>query len=506
MLNTHLEISSPEASHQIFSNHDIRDVLNSGQRYLFIPLLLLILFYCSTLLFIDSHAPSNYDFPNTIGPITLLLSLSMALYKIVKSSILSMWTPFNLFLVQSILFFGFGPLVYTLGNPQSQFLLNFGPLALTSQELLRTNLLSTLGILSVVVGLRFATATNFFLESSICPGAKSRTIRMETLAVLFLLSGLLLKYGFVLPYKFGLSSFVIPGFLTSLINLFDLGLAIVAYLGVFNRRWRLLLWLILPLHMAVVLLEFAKTPLMYALILPALGAFLAHQNIRRFIGWFLLAFVFLLLLQPFVHYGRLAITNKTGTIYRATLQERMQIAHSVFNKSSLLKIAASDASQAGWMRLSYSGPQAFAIREYDAGRAGDTLESVWTVFIPRILWPDKPVGISPGEDFYERVTGRRGTFLGLSIYGDAFWQFGWGGVVVVCVCVGFIFAFMSKWSIAWVQLKNFIFLPAILIGVSMGLNGPTKFIVNGIVGPLPIYLSYILAAIILIRIAPPRHY
>lgn len=150
------------------------------------------------------------------------------------------------------------------------------------------------------------------------------------------------------------------------------------------------------------------------------------------------------------------------------------------------------------------------MREFDAGRPGDTLGSAWIVFVPRLLWSEKPVGIGPGARFYKLATGRDGTFLGLSVYGDAYWNFGWTGVIVLCSLMGGMIGLTSRLALYWLESRQVIYLP--LIGLSMlsALLGPTKFFINGILAMIPLYLAYLglikLLEIHVRSISPTRMY
>ena len=312
-------------------------MLAPGSRRLPLSMLFLVIFYVTVLIFSSNEIGPGIVFANMAGPIFLIAILGVALVTTLRRCPVAIWTPYLLFLAQSALFFGLGPLAYHFGNSATVGRLSLGPLALSEHDLLRTNLLNSIGIFFALLGGHWVSRVRFLCHPHrLCPGGDLPKVRVETLAVVFLVSGALLKYGLILPYQFGMTNFVLPGVIESLGNLFDLGLAIVAYLAVKKRGvWRAVLWVLLPIHLTLILLEFGKTPLVLALILPALGAYWAHHSLRRLAVWGGSIAVLFYLMQPLVFYGRQAIAMDTGMINHASLQERLAITRSEEHTSEL---------------------------------------------------------------------------------------------------------------------------------------------------------------------------
>jgi hypothetical protein len=72
-----------------------------------------------------------------------------------------------------------------------------------------------------------------------------------------------------------------------------------------------------------------------------------------------------------------------------------------------------------------------------AFREGYTLWPLVTVFIPRIMWPDKPdvqTGLLVTRDFH--VSESRDLYTSPSYIGELYWNFGWAGVVVGMAVLG----------------------------------------------------------------------
>ena len=73
-------------------------------------------------------------------------------------------------------------------------------------------------------------------------------------------------------------------------------------------------------------------------------------------------------------------------------------------------------------------------------RHGETLEPLLTFFIPRSLWPDKPsvqLGLLVTKEFFPENQSID-VNLSDSQLGELYWNFGWIGIVVGMLCIGFI--------------------------------------------------------------------
>lgn len=460
-----------------------------------LPLLTLLPLLGGLPLLLDSSAASGMvAFSNTVAPLVMFVAMAGATIQTVRRCPLSLWTPYVGFLAQSAFFFGLGPLVYVFGNPATIASLSTGELALNPLELAGTNVLVEVGIAAALYGFgAFARLSRNDRTTAARFAARNRNIPLGQLAGLFLIAGGLLRYGIMLPSQFGLTSITVPGTISALGNLFALGLALTGYLAVRRGgRWKLLFWALLLPNVLLATLQFAKTAVMITLIVPAFGCYLGHQRFARLGAWLAVAMAVFVVAQPLVHYGREVIYEQTGTINRASFQQRFAITMDYVAGKRAGKDSDSTESQSAWTRLAYAGAQAYAMRLYDRGIESSSMQNAWMFFIPRFVWPGKPIMTGPGADFYHIVTGNRGSFLGLSIYGDAYWQAGWPGVAGFSFAIGLLFGWLSRNSLRWMATGAMLYFPLVLFALMLGLLGPTRYLSNGIVGPIPIYLAYML--------------
>jgi hypothetical protein len=488
------------ANNPAISPPSLRSICRVAEWWL-LPLLGLLPFLGGLPLMLGSNGQSIVlRFCNAAAPIVLFCATMSAAILTIRRYPASVWTPYVAFLVGSAIFFALGPLVYVFGDPRTIAQLAATRMAITDLELARTNLLVELGVLSVFIGIVGYSAIRTRGGRALSRLATA-SIPLPAIATIFLLLGAVLRYGLILPNQFGLTSYVVPGSVTSASNLFALGLSVAGYLSISgpNRRvWRLIFWAVFFPNLLVAVLEFSKTSAMINLLVPMFGRYLADRNMSRLAGWVIVAVILFAFMQPLVSYGRIVILQETGDIYRASLPRRLDITVNYLSGERFEP--AAQRSQPAWTRLAYSGPQAYAMDLHDDGQAGESLRDAWMYFVPRLLWPGKPILLGPGAEFNEIVNGWRGTFLGLSIYGDAYWQAGWPGLLIFSLGVGFIFGWMSRNSLQWMSAGGLVLLPPVLLAFEIGLLGPTKYLINGIVGPLPIYIGYVLLLNLALRL------
>lgn len=96
--------------------------------------------------------------------------------------------------------------------------------------------------------------------------------------------------------------------------------------------------------------------------------------------------------------------------------------------------------------------QLVKVRKEDGFYYGETMLYLTYVFIPRFLWPEKPI-IQQGAWFAERIglayrndAGYVNNSINMTIYGEAYLNFGYIGVVLVCFLFGYFLNFLWKSS------------------------------------------------------------
>ncbi len=465
-----------------------------GTNGLVISVAVLALFY----VFVQTlDVPWLIDLANLTGPVVLGLTATVTGANLIRRQPLAIWTPYAWFLGGVVLFYSFGPLVYVLGSDAVlTYVRTSLPITVTNVDVLRTNLLNAVGVISILIGLMLAHS--IWRGPRPMESIEDGTIeRAKRLTLWLLIIGGGLQYFLVLPWEFGVYEFILPGIVYNLGKLFLFGLMGLSYVvarGV--RHWKVLLYLLWPLQVLISILHFSKADLMLSLLLPVLGIYLAKRRLKHLL---LAAFVMALgyvSVAHLIHYGRQEIFDLSGNIKQATIGQRLEIlGRWISGEAQSLQSAESSLSrgETGWARLSYVHVQSFAMERYDSGMPGGTLTTALIVLIPRAIWPEKPVTTDMAKDFYELVTGWRGeTHLGLGLFGEGYWNLGWLGVILLGLATGTVFSVVSAYAVRWMRVGAFEYMPGIFLGINMGILGTTQLFANAIVGGTGLIVVYAL--------------
>lgn len=469
-------------------------------------LLPLIFAYLTALAIPDSELFT--DAMNRFGPLMFIAVLGVCAFRILRRNPDTIWTPVFWLPAQSAVFFGFGPLVEKFGNPATKMMLSVGPMAITDNELLLANLLSTAGVWFLLFGvfIHFHGFRRLWSRTlSRITTFRPPVLSTVTVAWLFIIVGGALKYLLALPAQWGMIDLVFPGMLSNVLPLLDVGFGLMAFAIARGRRSLLVVfWVLWPLHVFLSILTFAKTQMFTAALFPILGYFMARHDLKRLILLLAALMAFFPISQVLVQLGRAQVYAETGTISNAGYIRRLEITLDALEN---MKVVQSETSQVQdwWTRLDYAGPQVAAIRFRENGIENTSMKNLPYYFVPRLIWPGKPVLVPSGLRFYHLVSGNNGvSFLGLSIYGDLFWTAGSIGVALGSFVIGWLFAFFSIRSLNIIRTRDFIYFPLVLMPLQASILGVTSFVSGGIIGWMPIYFGYVILIRIGVRFLRPQ--
>ena len=415
-----------------------------------------------------------YQSINVTGPIVLAAILGWSCYRIVRQSPIAVWAPLFWFRFACAVYYGVGALVPHIVNEE------------TKQEIysyyyfdeamnLKINLIYTLGIL---LTLCFSCVFIFELSRRTRsePAGAERRAASQTrfFALCFLIVGGILRYGFALPYSFGLTTTVLPGAIVTLSSMYYVGIYLLIVYGMrFNRAVMPLAWLLIGTDILVSIASFAKTELMLILIFSFLGFISREANKKRMVLGALCVAMAYFAFQPLVMYGREELVKRYGEIRGAGLGERWDIVQIYVGGN---RGTSDSEKQLGLLRLSYVNVAAFVIDRHDGGLAGTTLRDAAALFIPRVLWPDKPIITRLGGDLYFLVRGRDGSAMGVGHFAEAYWNFGWWGIAPFMAILALILSLCTRVSVSVMADRAWLFLPVVFIGVNLGLRVDGHFV------------------------------
>ena len=149
-----------------------------------------------------------------------------------------------------------------------------------------------------------------------------------------------------------------------------------------------------------------------------------------------------------------------------------------------------------WARLCYTPAQAAGMMLYESGSGGYDFEKIGWVFLPRFLFPDKPIISSAGADLHYKISGYMNSSAGLGVFVDGYYNYGLIGVVFSSLIVGLILSCTTIFANLIIKKSALLWLPLALSGDYMAyrIDG---FLVGDYIGPFSLLLYVLISATIL---------
>lgn len=398
-----------------------------------------------------------------------LLYIASLLYystKLVRACKDHIWTPLFWFRVSSAVYLGIGTVVvYVFDENTYLYLRSFYAWSDSDVlKLVRIFAAFSLVVLAAasVVSVRNEGPSRYQLNFN---SKDDRTIFLCSL--IFLTFGGILRYGVFFPDAYGLLNFHVPAVFLKLSQAYLAGLFLIILFGLRKSPSVLCVGLGLSgLDFLAGALAFEKDQMILTIMFSGL-AFVYHQiNFARIL--FIIGLIYFVLSpgQSFVHYGRSEVAQvSTGGRNVASLDLRIKIARSYFSDQSRSPSAVAERNP--FLRISYVAPAAFFVDRYDSGRPGNSFEHIIPTIIPRVLWPSKPDTAVKGLEYYRLIRGTGGASLGITHPAEAYYSFGWWGLMVF-VPAGLFLGALSRFALRVVRSHQWIMMPAVLIGMNIG--------------------------------------
>jgi len=250
-----------------------------------------------------------------------------------------------------------------------------------------------------------------------------------------------------------------PGTTTALVYLLpQIAAFTLARRGADRNRSRLvLLALVLTVLEATraVLFDFLRANMIAPFVVFALGLIVGARSLRPLRSRILVpGYVFAAaFVVYFGEFGALRSQAGSGLQRLTTVVER---------RADVISSDEPDAHQSVWSRLTNFNQlsQVAKIADADGYLHGATLKYMAFVFVPRFIWPNKPV-IAEGGWFAWRIgrawiepTGKYSNSINMTIPGELFLNFGPWGTVLGCLAYGALFAIFWSTTDFWRSSRN----------------------------------------------------
>lgn len=450
-----------------------------------------------------SYSTATANFANYVGPVILSIVVGTAIYRMVSANRYTLWSPLLWYRVSVVGYLGVGSLVTLFLNADTRSMLatffEFFP-----SDVLKFNiviaafhagiLLFTIGIVGPLRARSVSRETLKFISPC--------NLTTETIGFVFLGVGSAANYLLIYPAALEILPITVPNIIVQIGQLAYVGYFLVAYWALRNNRprWVWLVLLLTIIDSIVGLVQLSK----YAAIFPAMMLPIAYLynrvTLRRLLLVVGIMVPFYFVVADIVTDARQMVVRNDGG--RAVLSDTTQILSARAAGEDQTNANAPEL-QIGWARLSYVNAGAYAISLYDQGIPGDTLRDIFIVWIPRIVYPDKPIITDIGREFTFRANGNYNSSTSPSIPAEGYWTFGWLGVGLFAALTAPVLALWSIYNVVALQREAWHLLLVVALGLRTG-SRIDGMLVPDIIGPISAAVVLHFLLYFANRLLPPR--
>lgn len=412
--------------------------------------LLVWLFFISLYLLITLAADhSGFTEISWFVPLTILILFSTTLIRLINKNRAFLLTPMPIFFGSVALFLGLGPLVMFFG-PAEAFDMTGRFFPTSSTAYFRVQVLTVSGLFFTIFAIwllvillhhnskRLVSRT--YQKSSVSTESLGQILslnqypssQLSRAAILFLFIAIVLR---ILQYGLGYNFAVeLPGFLHLITKIGWLAVYLFSILAARKGGiyWAFLLFS-LSLEVIAGFLTLFRHDILSPILVAVLGFYLGGKTKYVLYGGVFCVILIMLVTRPVVDYVRMDLHfwNQAGT--HEILSSYLSLNHEDLANT----IVQATGEGAWWQRLNYAQVQAAVMNLYDEGNPGKTYSLIPWTFVPRVLFPAKPAFDSGGQA-REAIFGfRDSTSIGVTVYGEAYWNGGWPFVFISALIYGF---------------------------------------------------------------------
>ncbi len=432
---------------------------------------------------------------NAYGPMVFTLLLSASAVRMVLQDSNAIWTALFWFRTSSAVYFGVGNLVPIFGGEATiAALQSFFPF--DANDLAELNEIDTVACLVVLCSANlFGAIFSGGAETAVLKQDRSAGERqLFAVGMFFLVVGGAFKYFLLIPYSFKLLNFVLPESIATIANFTYAGIYLMTVWSLEYRRSAMPLIIgFVTLNVAFGFLDLQKYEVLITLVLFGLAFLRGKITLLKLGAVFGSLLAVYIILAPAIEIGRFQFTNQYGFDGRVGFSERFDIAWSAVTLTqSYVEDDTPGAKIGALSRISYSNQSAYAIKQYDAHSPGNSLTDIFSVFVPRVLWPDKPIITQIASDFNYAITGNPLSQTSPGLFADAYWDYGWTGVIVAMILLGIFHAWLSRYAIDVLRRGQWFYFPIVLLAMKEGFRTDGYLVADIVGGGVILFSSLII--------------
>ncbi len=458
---------------------------------------------CFYLLAFDPNNAETTKSINTIGPIVLVGLLGVSSLQMILRDPNTIWTALFWFRAATAVYYGVGNLVPVLGDEATiTSLQGFYPF--DDHDVWKLNLIYALSCFILLLSANLTIGMSRFTSVHDVALQRDREAQGSVLfavGMAFLVLGGVIKYFFVIPYYFRLSSFILPESITTFANFTYAAMYLLTVWALEYRRSAMpLIVLFVILDITIGILTLQKYAVLISLIIFALAFLHSNLSILKLAVIGVMLLVAYAVLVPIVELSRFQFNTRFGADQAAGFSDRFDIVWNSFTVAQSYVQAQDDnpgTRNAALSRISYVNQSAYAVDQYDSGTPGHSLDNIFVVFVPRLFWPDKPIITQIASDYNNAITGNPFSQSSPGLFADAYWNNGWTGVVIAAFLLGIFFAFLSLYSLRVLHKGQWLYFPIVLLAMKQGFRVDGYLVADMVGGAVILYgTRFLLEAVV----------
>jgi hypothetical protein len=446
--------------------------------------------------------PGSEDWINTIGLLGFSIVLAWAGYRQMRLNVASLWTPIMWYRVALLSYYGIGSLVPIWTNADTQEMMK-GFYSYFPYEIVKLNLIIA------TFNLVFISSTKILFiaisNQSLSKAFRSRrfispsNFSMIAFGSMCLIVGSAVNYLIIFPQIVGWINLSLFSTVANLSVLSWLGYFMVIFWGLENKRREFIIWPIaLALgECAIGFFAMSKSVMLMPLVMVSI-AFIYHRRslfrISLFAGCFVTLFMFL---SPIITHVR----DMNAKYYDSAVQAKDIPGLYVSYFTTGLENDQFADVETGWMRLSFVNAGTFVINQYDHGMPGNSYRYLWVVWIPRVIYPEKPIITDVGRELSYAANGNYNSSSSAGLAAEAYWNGGWPLAIGVAIFLALVFGLWTIYAYEVIQRKAWHLFFVVLIGMRMAIRVDGAF-VSDIVGPIALVILAHIALELMNRFLP----
>ncbi len=440
-----------------------------------------------------------------ISPILMIAGLATGIMTLALRSPVGIWVPMFWVRISLTAYFGVGTLVpyfvndYTRGYIE-EFYLFF------VDDVLKFNLVVSTFCLIVIVLSDYilkAYKTLGFSKYARKIGLNKSNFEPQTVGWVLFAVGFVIKWFIILPVDFKILQIQLPSIVAEVGFGNFIGIFILGTYALKNKSKVIyLIWVVSVSQFFVGVIDLNKSDAIFPFIMLGLAYIFQKATITRIAVMFVGVLAAFLVISGPVAYGRQATSGIEDITFPESLTIRTEALVNYYSDRSTAQKDDQEL-QGGVIRFSYLNAGTFAISQYDHGQPGDSLRHVAAVWIPRFLYPDKPIITDIARDFNEAATGNPLSQSTPGLPAEGYWTGGWLGVFACAAMVALVMGFWSIYSAEALRGDAWHLFILVLMGMRVG-GRMDGFIISDLIGPLPFMLIGHMALQFLNRLIAPE--